>query len=278
MTIPYIMTIVGKKDYAHDDPQHLTFALDNGLIIAYGNTTMTTLPFTTIRQTPVSKQVSEQIKTLIIQGDLKPGDKLPGERELAKSIGVGRLSLREGLRILESIGMIETKYGVRGGTYVSTVGLDDLTGKFSDLLRLGNITIETLYEARLEIGLISLKFFMKRGNGEDLRKLEACLKEQESLLKGGMRTREKNLDFHRLLAEGSKNPVFIFIQTALLQVIRQFLSQFENPHQHSKKLLTANKRILKCLKEKNLAGASRAMRNYVLFYSRQNMKALKNKR
>jgi GntR family transcriptional regulator, transcriptional repressor for pyruvate dehydrogenase complex len=149
-----------------------------------------------------------------------------------------------------------------------------LTSKFSDLLQLGNITIETLYEARLEIGLISLKFFMKRGNDEDLRRLEECVQDQERLLSRGLRTREKNLDFHRLLAEGSRNPVFIFIQTALLQVIRQFLSQFENPHQHSKKLLAANKRILKCLKTKNLAGASRAMRNYVSFYTGKRLKAL----
>jgi GntR family transcriptional repressor for pyruvate dehydrogenase complex len=239
---------------------------------------MATLPFTAIQQTPVSKQVSEQIKTLIIEGNLKPGDKLPSERELSRSLGVGRLSLREGLRILESMGMIETKYGVKGGSYVSAVGIDDLTRKFSDLLRLGNITIDTLYEARLEIGLISVKFFIKRGNDEDLGKLETCVKEQEALLKRGLRTRGKNLDFHRLLAEGSKNPVFIFIQTALLQVIRQFLSQFENPHQHSKKLLTANKRILKCLKEKDIAGASNAMRNYVLFYNRQNLKALTKKK
>ena len=240
----------------------------------YGITTMPTLPFTTIQQTPVSKQVSEQIKTLIIEGNLKPGDKLPSERELARSIGVSRLSLREGLRILESMGMIETKYGVNGGSYVSAVGIDDLTRKFSDLLRLGNITIDTLYEARLEIGLISVKFFVKRGNDEDLRKMEACVKEQEALLKAGMRTREKNLEFHRLLAEGSKNPVFIFIQTALLEVIRQFLSQLEDPSQHSEKLLMYNKRILKCLKDKNVVGASKAMRNYVVLG--QDLKALRN--
>src|SRR4030042_2296117 len=97
--------------------------------------------FLSVRPNRVSHQVAEQIKNLILGGKLKPGDKLPSERELSKVIGVGRLSLREGLRILESSGMLQTRYGVHSGTYVSNIGLDHLTEKFSDILRLSDITI-----------------------------------------------------------------------------------------------------------------------------------------
>ena len=68
--------------------------------------------FVSVKPNRVSQQVAEQIKDLILEGKLKPGDKLPSERELSKIIGVGRLSLREGLRILESSGILRTRYGV----------------------------------------------------------------------------------------------------------------------------------------------------------------------
>ena len=237
---------------------------------------MDTLQFTAIKQSPVSKRVSEQIKTLIIEGNLKPGDRLPSERELAKTIQVGRLSLREGLRILESMGIIETRYGLNSGTYVSRIGVENLAEKFSEILKLGNITIEKLYEARLEIGLITLKYFIERGNAHDIRRMEECVKEAEQLLKLGMRTREKNIYFHQLIAQGSKNPVFILIQNSLFEAIRQFLSKFDSPHQHSKKVLAGNKKILKYLKEKNLESALKTMRSHV-FFSRQSLKSFVDK-
>jgi GntR family transcriptional repressor for pyruvate dehydrogenase complex len=232
--------------------------------------------FTAIKQSPVSKQVSEQIKALIIEGNLKPGDKLPSERDLAKAIQVGRLSLREGLRILESIGIIETRYGVNSGSYISRIGIENLTDKFSEFLRLGNITIEMLYEARLELGLISVKYFIERATEEDLQKMEACVKEAEALLNVGLQTREKNIYFHQLLAQGSQNPVFILVQNSLFETIRHFLSKFDSPHKHSNKVLEGNKRILKQLQERNVQGAMKAMRNHVL-YSRQSLKSMTHK-
>ena len=234
------------------------------------------MPFSAIKQSPVSKLVSEQIKTLIIEGNLKPGDKLPSERELAKTIQVGRLSLREGLRILETMGIIETKYGVNSGSYISKIGIENLIAKFSECLRLGNITIEKLYEARLELGLISVKYFIERGTKEDLQKMEGCVKEAESLLNRGLQTREKNIYFHQLLAQASQNPVFILVQHSLLETIRHFLSKFDSPHKHSKKVLEGNKRILKQLQERNIQGALKAMKNHVL-YSRQSLKSMTHK-
>jgi GntR family transcriptional repressor for pyruvate dehydrogenase complex len=229
--------------------------------------------FSTIKQSPVSKLVSEQIKTLIIEGNLKPGDKLPSERELAKTIQVGRLSLREGLRILQTMGIIETKYGINSGSYVSRIGIENLIEKFSECLRLGNITIEKLYEARLELALISVKYFIKRGTKEDLRIMEGCVKEAEALLKRGLQTRGKNIYFHQLLTQASQNPVFILVQNSLLETIRHFLSKFDSPHRDSKKMLDGNKRILKQLQERNIQGALKAMKNHVL-YSRQSLTSM----
>ena len=172
--------------------------------------------------------------------------------------------MREGLRILATLGIVETRQGVNSGTYVSEIGIEKLTGKFSEVLGLSeHINIGMLYEARLEIGLVCLKFFIKRGDADDIKKMEQCLEDQEVLLKKGMPTRAKNIEFHQLIAKGSKNPILILVQNSVLEVIMQFLSAFENPDSYSEKFLEIDRQILECLKKKNLSGASRAMKNYV---------------
>ena len=83
-----------------------------------GMETVKAVDFKHVKQHRISNQIADQIRALIVEGRLKNGDKLPSERELSTLLGVGRISLREGLRILESMGIIETKYGVNAGSYV----------------------------------------------------------------------------------------------------------------------------------------------------------------
>jgi DNA-binding FadR family transcriptional regulator len=234
---------------------------------------LNSVEFKQVKQQRVSNQIADQIKALIAEGHLKNGDKLPSERELSKLLGVGRISVREGLRILEAMGIIETRYGIKSGTYVSDMGLENLSERFSDILQLSNITVEQLTQARLEISLINVRHFIQSATDDDIKKLEECVKEGERLLKSGYRTREKSIAFHRLIAQGSKNPVFIIIHNALMGILLQFLSKFESPRDHSEKILANRKKILKYLKEKNIQKASEAMKEHVL-YSGERTKSL----
>lgn len=234
---------------------------------------MKSIEFRQVKQQRVSKQIADQIRAMIAGGQLKNGDKLPSERDLSKLLGVGRISVREGLRILESMGIIETKYGVDAGSYVSDMGLENLSEKFSDILKLSNITVEKLTEARLEISVINVKYFIQNATDEDIEQLEECTREGERLLKAGLVTREKSLYFHQLIAQGSKNPVFIIIHNALIDILVQFLSKFESPKDHSERILANRKKILRYLKEKDIEKASEAMREHVL-YSGDRMKSL----
>lgn len=229
--------------------------------------------FKLVRKQSVSKQIAKQIKGLITNGQLQPNDKLPSERDLAKSLGVGRLSLREALRILESMGILETKYGVDSGTYVTTISTGDLSKKISEMFMFSNITIGHLTEARLEISMITIKYFIHNAGPKELNELEECLREAEILLKSGRTTREKNLHFHELIAAGSNNPIFVVLHKSLLQILREFISRFESPPDHSKRVLENHKRTLKYLKEKDLEKARSAMRDHIL-YAGGRMKSL----
>jgi DNA-binding FadR family transcriptional regulator len=230
---------------------------------------MESVEFPSIKHNRVSQQIAEQIRNLILEGKLKPGDRLPSERELSKIIGVGRLSLREGLRILEASGILRTQYGVHSGTYVAKIGLEHLTEKFSDILKLSDITIDQVTEGRLEISLINLKYFMKRGGPKDIERLEACIHETERLLKLGHQTREQSLLFHELIAQGAKNIVFMLVHKTLLDILRGFLIKFDSPHGHSKRVLEGHKKILKYIKEKNLEKDSFAMNSHIRYAGKQ---------
>src|SRR4030042_99910 len=75
--------------------------------------------FKQIKIRKISEEIVDQIKTAILEGQLKPGDKLPPERELIKELGISRVSLREALNSLESMGFVEIRQG--GGSYVRSV-------------------------------------------------------------------------------------------------------------------------------------------------------------
>lgn len=232
-------------------------------------TSMKEVKFKSVGQSRVSQKIAEQIKGLVMEGTLKPGDKLPSERELSKEIGIGRLSLREGLRILESMGILETKYGINSGTYVSKIAVENMVNTFSDILMLSNITLEQLTEARLEISLINIKYFINSASEEHVRELEECIIETENSLKSGRITREQNIRFHQLIAQGSGNPIFIFLHSSLLEILRKFLEKFDSPPEHSKRVLANNRKTLKYLKERNLEKASSAIRDHILYVGKR---------
>ncbi len=80
--------------------------------------------FKTARVNRISQNIVEQIRENILAGKLKPGDRLPSEKELSLEFGVSKASLREALRALESLGMLEVKQGMNGGAFVKEVDLE----------------------------------------------------------------------------------------------------------------------------------------------------------
>lgn len=119
----------------------------------------------------VYEDVIEQIKNLILEGNLTPGDVLPTERELAQSFGISRGTLREAFRILEREGLIEARPG--GGRFLSKA-LDVAEDRSRILDNIERATIIELLEARelFETGIVELA--AKRATDEDIAEIEAA--------------------------------------------------------------------------------------------------------
>src|SRR3954447_9071682 len=114
--------------------------------------------FAPIAVARASSAIAEQIRTAIVTGRLKKGERLSPERELAEEFGVSRVTVRDALRSLEAMGLVEVKVGARGGAFVTAPNGSKVAQTMSDMMMLSATSPEDIVEARLivELGTVTL--------------------------------------------------------------------------------------------------------------------------
>src|SRR5580693_10502950 len=107
--------------------------------------------FRPIRTRRAFEEICERIREQLALGVLKPGDKLPPERDLARQLGVSRNVLREALRSLEMAGILRLQKGVKGGAFIREGDTSRMNEVMRDMLSLGTISVRELSEARIHV-------------------------------------------------------------------------------------------------------------------------------
>jgi DNA-binding FadR family transcriptional regulator len=154
----------------------------------------------------ISEVIVEQIRLLMRQGQLKPGDRLPAERDLCERFGVSRVTVREALRMLESNGLVEIRVGAKGGAFVTAPTSSWVGEGLTDLLSLSVVSAADVTEMRLilEVGIVPL--VCERATDEDLAELTAICEQGEEALRAGAYNMEMSLAFHARVAKATHNP------------------------------------------------------------------------
>jgi len=129
--------------------------------------------FTEVKRTRSSDDVVTQIKDAIIGRKLRTGDRLPSERELCRVFGVSRSTLREGLRTLEVLGVIEIRPGAGGGIFTSEPQGDHLGAALGALLRFRGATVHELAEFRVSFESETARWAAQRAEAEDVERLKS---------------------------------------------------------------------------------------------------------
>lgn len=174
-----------------------------------------------IRQHKVTEEIVTQIKSLIKDGTLQPGEKLPSERMLCGLLGVGRSSLREALNILEALGFLEIKN--RRGIFVHSVRSPLLCDPLVQILREGNAGLGDLYGVRRDIELGSAYRAAKLRSKKDLARLKEFLERMEAAAQNGSRwSIRDDLDYHLAVAQASGNPLRLHILKNLFDLAGEF--------------------------------------------------------
>lgn len=184
-----------------------------------GRTTPKILPIKPVRKKSIPEEIIHQFKYLIDAGHIKPGDRLPGERELALMMKTSRPSLREALRVLTLFGIIENRPG--SGTFLTTSSDQWPTEPFSILFFLKKSTLFQIFEARkiLESGVAALAATHR--NDEDLRAMEKALSKMHLNLEKPEKYIKHELEFHRAIIEATDNLVIADLMEKLYKLLKE---------------------------------------------------------
>ncbi|MCF8361690.1 MAG: FadR family transcriptional regulator [Prolixibacteraceae bacterium] len=181
-----------------------------------------------LQSIPVIKpedQVIGQIQELIRSGDLRPGDKLPPERVLAESFGIGRGYIRRALQKLDFYGVIKTQS--QSGSYVSNIGVTIIDGLLSNILTLEDADMDSLLDARLQIEPEIAGLAAERAGEEGIDRLKVAFDKYARKINEGGDAMEEDILFHLRIAEAAGNVVLRSIIMILTQDIIQKTREIE---------------------------------------------------
>src|ERR1051325_284495 len=146
--------------------------------------------FAPIAVARASRPIAAQVRQAIVTGKLTRGNRLPPERELAEQFGVSRVTVRDALRALEAMGLIEVRVGARGGAFV-TVPTGSIVGQtLSDMMMMSAVTPEDIVEARLVVELGTVTLACARATEDDLAALNDLAERSQAALAAKTYTRE----------------------------------------------------------------------------------------
>jgi GntR family transcriptional regulator, transcriptional repressor for pyruvate dehydrogenase complex len=166
-----------------------------------------------VERNSVADQVAKKILDLVRTGNLKPGDQLPPERDLAQMLQVSRPSLREAMRGLQILGVVKSRQG--GGAYISSLDAADLLGPLQFLITLNAENVHALYESRVLVDGGIGRMATERLTADDLDRLRAMVSLQEKLVTDAIGFRVSDLEFHRTISEATGNPFLVRVSHSL---------------------------------------------------------------
>lgn len=218
--------------------------------------------FEPIKQRRAFEEICERIRDQLSAGALKPGDKLPAERELAQQLGVGRSALREALRSLEIAGIVRLQKGATGGAFIRKGDPSGMTQALQDLLHLGSISLEELTETRLYIQDVVVRLACERATKADLEALRRNVDATEDIVRRGdyMARIECSREFYRLLAAATHNQVVSIIVEAVTEILMRFLRiRVAAGAKTQPNLVETRRQFLKALASRDVDKAAREM-------------------
>ena len=212
-----------------------------------------------------SAAIADQIRSAIVSGQIRQGDRLPPERELAEQFGVSRVTVRDALRGLEAQGLIDVRVGARGGAFV-TVPSGSVVGQtISDMMLMQALTPEDVAEARLVVELGTVTLACARATDEDLTRIRELCDRSERELAAKTYTRELSWDFHALLAHAAHNGAVEGLTQSFRGTLSMHPLRVREPRQRSfGTTVEEHRQILAAIERRDAEAARHVMADHLL--------------
>ncbi|MEO8297294.1 MAG: FCD domain-containing protein [Burkholderiales bacterium] len=209
-------------------------------------------------------EIIAQIRVKLSAQELKAGDRLPSERELSEQFAVSRNSVRQALRTLAELGLLDIRKGASGGAFIHEGGGGAVTIGLQDLYTLGTIRPEDLTEVRLLLSVEVARLACERCSDEDIDALEANVVAAERAARQpdlSERT-QINLEFHRMLGRMTRNPLLMALTDAVMDIMSRFVNEVGRTPNRT--VMPLRRKLLAHLRKRDAAAAAQEMRAHLL--------------
>jgi GntR family transcriptional repressor for pyruvate dehydrogenase complex len=204
----------------------------------------------------VSDKIIDQIRYVILSGQLNPGDKLASERELLTQFGVSKATLREALRVLEVMGLIEMRKGTSGGAFVAEVDMRASIHNLITFLHLQKVSVKEITMLRYMIEPTVAQIAATKITEKDISKLKKII---GRAVTSGAQEVTKEIGFHRYLARMAGNTLLTVMVDFVDDVLGGLKSQLNLGQDFYREVRKSHRLILECLIQKDPVASRVAM-------------------
>ena len=206
-----------------------------------------------IRPKKISEEIVDQIKQLISKGELKPGERIPSERDLATMLGVSRPSVREAIMVLEAMGFLDSRQG--GGTFVKALTEGSIMDPLAKLVEQRDPELlRALAEVRMGLESWSAYLAAQRATEEDLADLRRLYTVMEKQAARGGWDSEVDADFHYAITAASHNSLQMHVLDSVHSLfnatIQVALMEFYRQEGHVQRLLIQHREIMEAIADR----------------------------
>jgi len=232
------------------------------------------MDFSPIKTRRLYEEIVEQIKTLITDGKLKPGDKLLAERELAEQFQVSRASVREAIRTLEMLGVIDIRPGE--GTFVRGNGGDDIIRPLAMFLAVERNSLLDMFEMRRIFETATAALAAERASEEEIDQIGSALADMKERLnvQDSEKGQEFDAAFHYAIAEATHNSLLTKLFKTVSEEFQKANSVARRQLYHDKPenaqiLIDQHTQIFEAIQSHSPEVASKVMLTHLMFAERE---------
>lgn len=214
-----------------------------------------------IKKTRIPQEIADRIRLLILDGTFKPGIPLPSERVLAEQLGVSRGSVRDAFRMLEVIGLLETRQGQ--GTFPHELSLEHLVTPLTSVLTYRRDLQDELMDVRRMFEPAVARAAATRATDEDLAAIARIVEAQRRKLKTGRSAILEDTAFHAALARATHNRVVVRIMATLNDLLVESRKLSLGQKGRPERSLRGHEAVVAALHRRDAEGAARAMHQHI---------------
>ena len=217
--------------------------------------------FKAIKRRRLYQDIVGQVHEFIREGVLKPGDRLPPERELAERLQVSRSSLREAMRALELQGLVVSRPGA--GTFVSTESLDTLVSSIAASVTQARDALNDIFEMRHILEPQIAELAAERATHEDIQRMAAALDEQQEQIARGATGVEGDTAFHFAMAQATQNWALVKVINTIADILRESRDLSLQTPGRPQRSLASHRHILEMIDRRDVESARSAMEHHI---------------